>query len=288
VSKTSTLARVDLGPRNVASYLGSTYPWHDEFVTSGLQPADSEPPGAAAIVPGAALTLIDVVCRVSASARGAAGVSMQVPPGQSVALLGRPASAAIELVDTIAGLRRPVSGLVSVGGVEVQRLRGQNLDRYRSVRGLLSMRFPLLESLSVTDNVLIPLRSRRADAVARARAARLLAFAGAEQVTAEAVESLSAEQRWRILIARALMPSPQLVLAEDPTRNLDADSAAAILDLLMEAHALFGFTLLLTVGRVGLASRCQRLVSVADGAVIEDVLIGPDDGWTRGRVDRIG
>jgi putative ABC transport system ATP-binding protein len=272
----------------MVSYLGSTCPWRDdEFVTSGAH-ADSEPLGTAAIMPGAALTLVDVICRAASSGRRVAGISMQVPPGQSIALLGRPAGAAIELVDTVAGLRRPVSGQMSVGGIEVHRLRGQQLDRYRSVRGLLSMRFPLLESLSVTDNVLIPLRSRRADAVARARAARLLAFAGAEQATADPVESLSAELRWRILIARALMPSPPLVLAEDPTRSLDADSAIAILDLLMEAHALFGFTLLLTIGRVGLASRCQRLVSVADGAVIEDVLIGPDDGWTRGRIDRIG
>jgi len=237
---------------------------------------------------GAVLVLTRVICRAADVPRDAPGLSLHVPGGQSVALICKPAAAANDLTDAIAGLRRPATGQVSVDGIGVHKLRGHNLDRYRGERGLISVRFPLLDSMSVTDNMLVMLQSRRVDSAARNRAARLLAFTGATQAVAEPVETLSAELQWRILIARALMPSPRLILAEDPAPSLDSHSAIAIMDVLMEAHAKFGFTLLLSSGIVATASRCERLVRVVDGAVVEDVVIGGDDGWTRGRVDRIG
>jgi ABC-type methionine transport system ATPase subunit len=232
--------------------------------------------------------LADLICRAADVPRDAPGVSLHVPGSQSVALICRPAAAATDLIDTIAGLRRPSAGQVSVDGIQVHKLRGHELDRYRGDRGLVSTRFPLLDSLSVTDNVLVLLQSRRVDSAARDRAAEMLAFTGVAPTAAEPVETLSAELRWRILIARALMPNPRLVLAEDPAESLDPRSASTILDILLEAHGMFSFTLLLCSGNVAMASRCQRLVRIADAAVVEDVLIDGDDGWTRGRVDRIG
>jgi putative ABC transport system ATP-binding protein len=268
------------------SYLSSAVSWHDESVECRVP----SPGGGPAPVSGsgAVLDLINVVCRATDVPGVAPGVSLHVPGGQSVALLCRPAAAANDLIDTVAGLRQPSAGQVSVDRVLVHQLRGHELDRYRGDRGLVSMRFPVLGSLSVTDNVLVALQSRRVDSAARDRAAQLLAFAGADQNAADPVETLSADLHWRILVARALMPGPRLVFAEDPAQSLDAHSAMAILDLLVDAHALFGFTLLLSSGSVATASRCQRLIRIADGAVVEDVLISDDDGWTRGRVDRIG
>jgi putative ABC transport system ATP-binding protein len=215
-------------------------------------------------------------------------VSLKVPPGQSVALLSRPAGTATDLLDIAAGSRRPSSGQVFVDDIAVHELHGVELDGFRSSRGLLSVRFPLLKSLSVTGNVLAPVRVKRVDPMMADRAPQLLSFVGAAQAATGPVETLSEEQRWRVLLARALMPSPRLVLAEDPARNVDAESASTILDLLMEAHAFFGFTLVLTIGRVATASCCQRLVTLIDGAVVDDVLVRGDDGWTRGRIDRIG
>ena len=272
----------------MVSYLGSTHPWHDELVASGAPSAGSDSPPSPATTSGAALTLSGVVCRPDASGCAAAGVSLEVPPGQSIALLSAPARTATDLLDVVAGLRRPSSGQVLVDDISVHKLHGLELDRYRSRRGLLSMRFPLLKSLSVTENVLAPTPATRADPAMSDRAAQLLALVGAGQNAADPVETLSEEQQWRILIARALMPSPRLVLAEDPARSLDPESAITILDLLTEAHAMLGFTLMLTIGRVATASRCQRLVSLVDGAVADDVVMGSDDAWTRGRIDRIG
>jgi putative ABC transport system ATP-binding protein len=238
---------------------------------------------------GAALALVDVVCENRPPAAGAAaGLSLQVPPGQSVALLSHPASTAADLVDVIGAVQRARSGQVFVDDVPVHRLRGLELDRYRSGRGLLSTRWPLLPSLSVTDNVLAARLARRVDAATRERAVWLLSMAGAADLMASPVGMLTPEQQWRILIARALLQCPKLVLAEDPTPGVDPGSATAILDLLMDVHALLGFTLLIGVNRVATATRCQRLVRMRDGAIIEDELIAGDDAWTRGRIDRIG
>jgi predicted ABC-type transport system involved in lysophospholipase L1 biosynthesis ATPase subunit len=237
-----------------------------------------------------AITLGDVICPGGADAGvipPATGVSLVVPPGQSLALLSKPFSGATCLFDVVAGLARPASGHVWVDGVAVDRLRGAELDRYHARRGLVSPRFPLLPSLSVTDNVLAARAAGRVDAATRERAAWLLELTGTAKLTGP-VRRLPGEEQWRLMIARALMPSPRLLLAEDPALSLDSRAATHVLDLLMDAHAMLGFTLLLTAGRPATAVRCQRLVSLVNAVVVEDEVTRGDDPWTRGRVDRIG
>jgi ABC-type methionine transport system ATPase subunit len=238
-----------------------------------------------------------------------------------VALLSQPPEVAVELLDVVAGLRRPdpgrpdpgrpdperpVSprsgrsasrradadpGTVLVDGVAVDQLRGASLDRFRAGRGLVSLRFPLLPSRSVLDNVLAALPGR-ADASIRERAMELLRLAGVTGLPAPPEEArggtLTAEQTWRVLIARALLPSPRLVLAEDPGPGLEPRSATAIWDVLMDMHAAFGFTLLAATSQTTSAVRCQRMVTLSGWTVTDDELTGGDDPWTRGRVDRIG
>jgi putative ABC transport system ATP-binding protein len=252
-------------------------------------PAGEMPEPAPSDERGVALSLTDVTWRESGN-QGASpvpGLSLNVPPGQSLALHSEPSGDTTELLDVIAGLRRPLSGQVQVDGVEAGVLSGQELDRYRLGLGLLSARFPLVPSLSATDNVLAGLADGHRDAVTRQRAAQLLALTGVTQLSGPA-SAVPPEQQRRILIARALRTSPRLVLAEDPTPGLDSRGATAILDLLMDLQTQFGFTLLLAITRLVTASVCQRLVRLAGGAIIEDVLISGDDPWTRGRIDRIG
>jgi putative ABC transport system ATP-binding protein len=242
------------------------------------------------------------VLPAGAELRIAAGIGLTVPPGQSVALLSQPREVSVELLDVVAGLKpRRASDAgtlcVLVDGVAVDRLRGPAMDRYRASRGLLSTRFPLLPSRSVLDNVLAALPSGRADARVRGRAAELLRLAGATDLPAPPqetpVKALTAEQQWRVLIARALLPAPRLVLAEDPAAGwlapgLEGRAATAIWDLLTDMHALFGFTLLVAAAGTATAIRCQRIVTLSGWAVTDDELTGGDDPWTRGRVDRIG
>ncbi len=257
---------------------------HYVAVISGA--GEHPPDSGARDTSGVAVTLTGVIVRGGASA--AAGISLQIPAGQSVALHSHADGTAVDVLDVVAGLRRPRSGQVIVGGLAVHRLGGAAMERYRADRGLLSERFPLLQSLSVTDNVLAASRSRRADDQASERAAELLELTGAGHLAAAPVETLTAEQRWRILVARALLPAPRLVLAEDPAPVLAPPSAARVLDLLLDLHYRYGFTLLLATDRLATAARCRRLVTLAGGLVTADELSGDDDPWTRGRVDRIG
>ena len=259
---------------------------HYGLVAGTQPPAGGDPvaPGTGQFA-GVAIELADVVCR--GGARTADGVRLSVPPGQSAALLSRPRDVAAGLLDAVAGLSRPLSGQVWVDGVPVGRLGGAHLDRYRAHRGLVSARFPLLPSLSVAGNVLALRLAGRVDRREQERAARLLELVGAARLTGP-VARLSAEDQWRVMIARALLPSPRLVLAEDPMSVLDSRAAGRILDALMDAHAAFGFTLVLAADRLASAVRCQRQVSLVNGTVVEDEMTSGDDARTRSRVDRIG
>jgi putative ABC transport system ATP-binding protein len=291
-----TLRReVGLLNSQVADYLGIRTIGQYGVVQSG--PPAGRPPSAPSSGrgPGAAIELGSVVGPSSGAGTdgvsgapgvSVAGVSLAVSPGQTVALLGRPPVAATDLFDAIAGLGRPPAGLVRVDGVAVNRLGRAELDRYRARRGLVSPRFPLLPSLSVIENVLAAPPVGRASAPSADRATRLLDLAGAARLTGP-VRRLSAEEQWRVMIARALVSSPRLVLAEDPAPGLDSAAADRVLDALMDAHAMFGFTLILTANRPTTAVRCQRRIFVAGGAVVEDEITG-DDAWTRSRIDRIG
>jgi predicted ABC-type transport system involved in lysophospholipase L1 biosynthesis ATPase subunit len=303
--------RIGLLNSQVTDYLGMPAVGHDEVVQSG-PPAGGQPSAhGSGRVPGAAIELANVVGQPSVVQRGvvqrgvaqrgvaqtsatgaegtaaAPGVSLRVPPGQSVALLSQPPGAAADLFDAIAGLGRPRAGQVRVDGVAVNELGRVELDRYRARRGLASERFPLLGSLSVIDNVLAAPPVARAGAPAPEQAMRMLELAGAGRLSGP-VHRLSAEEQWRIIIARALVSLPRLVLAEDPAPGLDSAAADRVLDVLMDAHAMFGFTLVLTANRPATAVRCQRRVLVAGGTVAEDEIDGGDDAWTRSRIDRIG
>jgi predicted ABC-type transport system involved in lysophospholipase L1 biosynthesis ATPase subunit len=238
-----------------------------------------------------AIELTDVVCRAGAAGAGdpgVPGVSLRVPPGQSLALLSQPRGTATALFDVIAGLKRPRAGEVRVGGLAVHRLGGREASRYRAGRGLVSSRFPLLASLPVTGNVLAAPPSGGHGGPGAGYAAELLEFAGVTRLTIP-VEQLTAEERWRVMIARALVPGQGLLLSEDPATEVEPRAVDRVLDVLMDAHTRFGFTLVLAAERLPAAVRCERRVCLVDGAVAEDEMTGDDDGgWTRSRVDRIG
>ena len=222
----------------------------------------------------------------------APGISLSVPGGQSLALYGQPRNAAVAVFDMLAGLTAPQSGEVRVDGVAVHRLRGAGRDRFRARRGLVSPRFGLLPSLSVPDNVLAGPPAPGAPPPTPARAAQLLELVGLPglggHLTAPPVTELTAEEQWRVVIARALAPAPRLLLAEDPASSLGPHAAGRVLDLLADVHEGAGCTLVLLAAHPATAARCQRRVLLSPGAVAEDELTSGDDAWTRSRIDRIG
>src|SRR3954466_3744588 len=200
------------------------------------------------------------------------GVSLRVASGDFIAVLGKSGSGKSTLLNLIAGIDRPTSGEVRAADADLNRL-GENkmaLWRGRNI-GVVFQFFQLLPTLTVEENILlamdfvgkIPARSRRA------RARELLALVGLSDQAAKLPSALSGGQQQRAAIARALANDPPIVLADEPTGNLDSETSAAVAELF---HGLIAQrkTLLIVTHDDRLASRAHRVIRLKDGRIIAD------------------
>ena len=201
-----------------------------------------------------------------------ADVTLSIPAGQLVAVMGPSGSGKSTLLNLLAGLDRPTQGEVRVDGVIVNRLGEAALARYRRARlGFVFQFFNLLEHLSVLDNVLLPaqlagMRSR----VARDRGRQLLAQLGIADKASVYPARLSGGQRQRVAIARALINQPAVLLADEPTGALDSRSGDAVMDVLADVNRQ-GQTVVLVTHDARLATAySQRVISIRDGQVVDD------------------
>ncbi|MGW2585213.1 ABC transporter ATP-binding protein [Streptomyces virginiae] len=200
-----------------------------------------------------------------------AGISLQVRPGEALAVLGPSGSGKSTLLNLIAGLDRPTTGGVTVDGVRVDTLSETASALHRRARiGMIFQFFNLLDDLTVADNVLLPAqlagvpRDRAAD-----RAAELLARLGIERHARAYPGRLSGGERQRV--ARALMNRPPLLLADEPTGALDSASGADVRELLRGLNA-DGQTIVLVTHDLALAESCAtRTIEVVDGRIARDV-----------------
>src|SRR5580704_13974646 len=199
-------------------------------------------------------------------------VSLEIGPGEAVAVMGPSGSGKSTLLNLIAGLDRPSSGTVTVAGQRIDRLSETALARFRRQRvGMIFQFFNLLDDLTVADNVLLPAQlaglSRRQ---ARARVAELLAALRIEQHKDAYPGRLSGGERQRVAIARALVNRPPLLLADEPTGALDTATGEEIGELLRGLNAS-GQTLILVTHNPDLAARfAHRIIEIVDGLVFPD------------------
>jgi len=199
-----------------------------------------------------------------------AGVTLAVRAGEFVAVMGPSGSGKSTLLNVIAGLERPTGGTIRVGGEELTKLDEQALARHRSKRvGMVFQAFNLLPRYRVVENVALPLAfagTGRAERLAKARALleRLGMSARAEHRTNE----LSGGELQRAAIARALVSDPAILLADEPTGNLDSANGAALIALFEEVHA-HGQTILLVTHDAAIAAHAQRTVRMRDGRVVD-------------------
>src|ERR1700744_616390 len=197
------------------------------------------------------------------------GVTLEVAPGEAVAVMGPSGSGKSTLLNLIAGLDRPTAGTVTVAGRRIDTLGESALARFRARHvGIIFQFFNLLDDLTVEDNVLLPAQlagaSRRRG---RARAAELLARLGIDKHRDQYPARLSGGQRQRVAIARALVNSPELLLADEPTGALDTATGQEIGRVLTELNAA-GQTLVLVTHDPALAKRyAARTVQIVDGRV---------------------
>ena len=203
-----------------------------------------------------------------------ADMNLEVKAGEALAVLGPSGSGKSTLLNMIAGLDRPSEGTVTVGGLRLDQQNETGLAKYRRERiGMVFQFFNLLDDLTVEDNVLLPAQlAGRPRALARHRAARLLERLGIARHARAFPGRLSGGERQRVAVARALMNSPQLLLADEPTGALDSASAADVRDLLAELNQEGQTIVLVTHDRALAASCATRTVELVDGRIARDVV----------------
>lgn len=199
-------------------------------------------------------------------------VSLQVWPGEWVAIIGPSGCGKSTLLNVIAGLDRPTTGRVVVDGIDLATLDEDGLARWRRRHiGIVFQFFQLLPTLTVVENVQLPLVLAGA-LRARTRALALLEQVGLAHVAHRFPSDLSGGEQQRVAIARALANEPRLLLADEPTGNLDTASGATVLELFERAWRA-GTTVLLVTHDRTVAHRAQRLIELRDGIVAGDVVL---------------
>lgn len=198
------------------------------------------------------------------------GIDLVVPQGQTLALLGPSGSGKSSLMAVLSGLERATSGHLKVAGADFSALDEDALATARRGRiGIVLQAFHLLPTMTALENVMTPLELAGIGD-ARTRAGAELAAVGLGHRLDHYPAQLSGGEQQRVAIARALAPRPPLVFADEPTGNLDAGTGAAIIDLLFARRAEAGATLVIITHDPGLAERCERVVTLADGRVASD------------------
>ena len=217
------------------------------------------------------LDLQDVHLRLNGNA-GAVdilrGISLAVAAGESLALIGPSGSGKSSLLMVMAGLERATGGRVNALGQDLTRLDEDALARFRRGNmGVVFQSFHLIPTLTALENVAVPLEiAGAADAFARARTE--LGRVGLGARACHYPSQLSGGEQQRVALARASVSRPKLLLADEPTGNLDAANGAAIMDLLFDLRDAHGATLVMVTHAPELAARCDRVLKLADGLLV--------------------
>jgi putative ABC transport system ATP-binding protein len=220
------------------------------------------------------MILLDDIHLTLASAAGAVnvlrGVSLDVTDGETVSVTGPSGSGKSTMLMIIAGLERPSTGRVVVAGRDLGGLDEDGLARFRRDHvGIVFQSFHLVPTMNALENVAMPLElAGRADAFAAAEAG--LAAVGLEHRLLHYPGQLSGGEQQRVALARAFAATPKLLLADEPTGNLDTATGRLVIDLLFTLQARHGTTLMLITHDPLLAQRCDRTIRLADGRVIDD------------------
>jgi putative ABC transport system ATP-binding protein len=198
-------------------------------------------------------------------------VTFEVRPGEYVALVGASGSGKSTVLSILGGLERPQAGSVEVAGHDLARVTGDALAAFRRTTvGFVFQHFGLLDALTAVENVELASAIDGAPRRQRVRRARTLldAVGLGERVDHRPLQ-LSGGERQRVAIARALVNEPRLLLADEPTGNLDAQSAESVVDVLETAHRQVGCTLVVVTHNHMLASRADRILLLQGGDVTE-------------------
>ena len=222
---------------------------------------------------GPAIQLDDVHLRLTSAAGEVnilRGIDLVVERGETVGVIGPSGSGKTSLLLVIAGLERPTSGAIRAAGSDIAALDEDGLALFRRDHvGIVFQDFPLVPTMTALENVALPLEFAAAvDAFGRARAQ--LEAVGLGPRLVHYPGQLSGGEQQRVALARAFVTEPTILLADEPTGNLDGETGDAVMEVLFDLHARRATTLILVTHQTRLADRCRRRLRLADGRIAED------------------
>ena len=200
------------------------------------------------------------------------GISLTIPAGQFVAIVGASGSGKSTLLGLLAGLDTPSEGEIWLDGVPIHNLAESELATVRGSKiGFVFQSYQLIATLTALENVLLP-HELNAAGSGLERARRLLGEVGLAERMDHYPVQLSGGEQQRVALARAFIVEPPIVMADEPTGNLDTANGKLVLDLLLDRNKKAGTTLVLVTHDAEVASRADRQITLRDGRIVEDTL----------------
>ncbi len=205
-------------------------------------------------------------------------INLAIEAGETVAIVGKSGSGKSTLMHLLALLDTPTSGVVKIDDLAASRLKGRKLNRLRNERfGFVFQQFFMNANDTVLENVMLPLKIGRVSRLKRKKIAlEALKTVGLEDKAKNKATDLSGGQKQRVCIARAIVNSPKVIFADEPTGNLDSGTGDKITDLLFSLAKKQGVTLIIVTHDEDLAKLCDRIVRLSDGEIISDQTVRKD------------
>lgn len=200
------------------------------------------------------------------------GVNLEIQPGEMVGIIGPSGSGKSTLLGLIGGLDKPTRGSIEIDGVDISKLGEDKLTEIRNEKiGFIFQFFNLIPTLTAQENVALPIQfARKARFASDKRAKELLTMLGMADRLNHRPTELSGGQQQRVAIARALANNPPLLLADEPTGNLDSESGEVVLDALEKVRTETGTTVVIVTHDPDLAKRTDRIITLVDGRIVPD------------------